>query len=80
MGLHISDPETEDVVRDLARTRGTSLTEAVKTACRDALKQERRKIPVVELLADLHAKVRAYRKTGEKADKAFFDELWGEND
>ena len=80
MALHIKDPEAVEFVRELAELRKSSLTEAVKSACREALKAERRKIPVEILLADLHAKIRALPDTGEKADKAFFDELWGETD
>ena len=80
MALHIKNPVAVELVRELAERRKTSLTEAIISACGDALKQERRKVPVEALLADLHARIRAYPKTGEKADKAFFDELWGEND
>ncbi len=80
MALHIKDPEAEEAVRTLARLRKTSLTDAVKDACQQMLKREWRNIPVAERLAEVHAMVRAMPRTGEKADKAFFDELWGETD
>ena len=80
MALHIKDADAEDAVRELAEVRNVSLTEAVRSACREALKRERRNVSPEALLADLHARIRSYPKTGEKADKAFFDELWGEND
>ena len=80
MPLHITDAATEQVVRELARLQKVSLTEAVKTSASEALKRERRNIPIAERLAEVHAMVRAMPSTGEKADKAFFDELWGEND
>jgi antitoxin VapB len=80
MALHIKDPDAEAAVRELADLRGSTLTEAVKTACMEAISRARRKIPVKELLADLQAEIRALPATGEKADKAFFDELWGDND
>ncbi len=80
MALHIKDAETEEAVRDLARVRRSTLTDAIKTACRAELKRERSKLPVDELLTDLHAEIRALPRTGEKADKAFFDELSGDSD
>ena len=80
MALHIRDAEAERAVRELAQARNVSLTEAVRSACTDALKDVRRNVSPEELLADIHARIRSYPKTGEKADKAFFDELWGEND
>ena len=80
MALHIKDPKAEELVREVARTQGTTLTQAVRIACEEKLARDRRKVSPEELLADIHARIRAYPKTGEKADKAFFDELWGEND
>jgi antitoxin VapB len=80
MALHIKDAEAEAAVRELAELRGATLTEAVKAACKEAISRDRRNIPVKELLADLQAEIRALPANGEKADKAFFDELWGEND
>ncbi len=80
MALHIKDAKAEELVRELARSHGTSLTEAVRIACEEKLARDQRKVSPKELLADIHAGIRALPKTGEKADKAFFDELWGEND
>ena len=80
MALHIKDADAEAAVRKLARLRKLSLTEAVKTAAEEALKRDRRNLPVEERLADVWAMVRAAPDTGEKADKAFFDDLWGENE
>ena len=79
MALHIRDAKTEEAVRKLAQIRKVSLTEAVKDAAEEALKRARRDLPIKERLADVWAMVRAMPDTGEKADKAFFDELWGEN-
>jgi antitoxin VapB len=80
MALHIRDARTEEAVRELARSQGSTLTEAVRVACEEKLAREQRKMSARELLADIHAEIRALPRTGEKADKAFFDELWGEND
>lgn len=40
MALNIKDPETEEVVRQLARRRGLSLTEAVRMAVRSELDKD----------------------------------------
>ena len=80
MALHIKDAKAEELVRELAQVRNVTLTEAVRAAAEETLARDRRRLSPEELLADIHARIRAYPKTGEKADKAFFDELWGEND
>jgi antitoxin VapB len=80
MALHIKDAEAEAAVRKLAQFRGSSLTDAVRVACEEKLAREQRKAPAKDLLADIHAEMRALPRTGEKADKAFFDEVWSEND
>jgi antitoxin VapB len=80
MALHIKDAKAEELVREVARTQGTTLTQAIKIACEEKLARDRRKLSPQDLLADIHAGIRALPRTGEKADKAFFDELWGEND
>ena len=43
MALNIKNPETEDMVRELARRCGTGITEAVTEAVREKLERERRK-------------------------------------
>lgn len=46
--LNIKDPKTHELVRVLAELRGTSLTEAVRVAVRDALEKERAQGETVE--------------------------------
>lgn len=75
MGIFIKDAATDKAVRKLAKLRGVTLTEAVKSAVLRNLAdsgpdQEER------LLAELHAKLATYPSTGLKADKAFFDSLY----
>jgi antitoxin VapB len=79
MPLHIKDDGASAAVRRLARTRKLTLTEAVRTACEEALARDDRARTVVERLADIHERVRRAAPTGKKADKAFFDREWGEN-
>jgi antitoxin VapB len=78
MPLHIKDEEATAAVRALAKARKLTLTEAVKTACQEALERDQRARPVSSRLAAVHARVRAIGRTGERADKAFFDREWGE--
>lgn len=80
MPLHIKDDATTEAVRKLARVRNLSLTETVRIACEEALERDDRTRPVAERLADVHARVRAAMRTGQKADKAFFDREWGEEE
>lgn len=78
MALHIKDDNATAAVRELAAARGVSLTDAVRAACEEALARDRRARPVAERLAEVHARVKSAKPTGQKADKAFFDEEWGE--
>ena len=78
MPFHIRDPETDALVRRLARETGLGLTEAVKLAVREALDRVTRAIPLRERIAALRAEAPARSPTGLEADKAFFDDLSGE--
>lgn len=78
MPLHIRDAATTEAVRQLAQARRLTLTEAVKVACEEALARDQASTPVSERLANIHQRLRAARRTGETADKAFFDREWGE--
>jgi antitoxin VapB len=79
MPLHIKDEGASTAVRRLARVRKLTLTEAVRTACEEALARDDRARTVVERLADVHERVRRAARTGKKADKAFFDREWGDD-
>lgn len=75
MGVFIKDPQTEEAIRELAELNGTSLTEAVRSAVRQALAAAKPRDEDA-LLAELHRKVKSYPETGLKADKAFYDSLY----
>ena len=79
MPLHIKDDGASAAVRQLARVRKLTLTDAVRTACEEALARDDRARTVVERLADVHERVRRAARTGKKADKAFFDREWGDD-
>jgi antitoxin VapB len=58
MALRIKDPETDRLVRELARLTGESMTEALRKAAAERLERERRKRGEVDdenLVAELHA-------------------------
>ena len=76
MAFHIRDPETDALVRELAMKDGTTLTEAVREAVRKEL--ECRKLSLWARTAEIRARIASYPDTGLKADKAFFDDLWGQ--
>jgi antitoxin VapB len=78
MPFHVRDPQTDALVRELARERGCGLTEAVKLAVSAEL--ARRKPSFREQLRALQDEVLSHGTTGLEADKAFYDQLWGEQD
>jgi antitoxin VapB len=78
MAFHIRDPEADRAVRELAARKGVSLTDAVKQAVQNELRQMDQNVPFLERIRDLQQRVAAYPKTGLKADKAFYDELSGD--
>jgi antitoxin VapB len=80
MALHITDPETDRVVRELAQARGVGLTEAIKLA----VENELRRLPLadrIKLLQDqVAAAVRANPEPPVTDWKAFYDSLEGDED
>jgi antitoxin VapB len=80
MAFHVRDPETDEMVRRLASEKGVGLTEAVKLAVRHELERNTAKKPMLERIRKIQAEVARWPDTGLKADKAFFDELSGDED
>lgn len=80
MAFHVRDKETDTLVRELARKRGVGLTEAVKQAVRTELDRKEdevaRKLAAMKAISD---EVASWPRTGLRADKAFFDELSGDD-
>jgi len=79
MPLFIKDDVASALVAELATRRGVSKTEAVRLAVQAELNREARTTPSRERLEQFWADHPPPPPTGLKADKAFFDELWGEN-
>jgi antitoxin VapB len=78
MAFHVRDPETDTLVRRLAKEEGVGLTEAVKIAVREKLEARKNAVPLEERVRAIQEEVARYPRTGLKADKAFFDSLSGE--
>ncbi len=81
MTIYLKDEATSKAVRKLAKLRGTTLTDAVRSAVTEALAAEarpNRRKKVFDELAALRAEFGKRPNTGLKADKAFFDELSGD--
>lgn len=75
MTFYIKDPETDKMVRKLAKLKGTTLTEAIRGAVEAELEREThddREAAVDRIIA----KFAAWPNTGLKADKAFYDSLY----
>jgi antitoxin VapB len=79
MAFHVRDPETDTLVRELARRKGVGLTEAVKQAVGAELDRERRDDRIAKV-REIQARIAARGRSGLKADKAFFDDLSGQGD
>lgn len=77
MPLYIKDDATAEFVAQLAKLRGVSKQDAVKLAVRAELDRMERAIPLRDRLAALRAAHPLPPRTGEAADKGFFDELSG---
>ena len=80
MAFHVRDPETDTLVRQLARKRGVGLTEAVKLAVGAELERIAAEPSVLEKIRALQAEIAKRPHSGLKADKAFFDDLSGMGD
>ena len=75
MPLYIKNQVTADLVARLAQLRGISKQEAVRTAVVAELGRVVEETPLRVRLAALRAAHPLPPGTGERADKAFFDEL-----
>ena len=79
--LYIKDEETAALVRRVAARSGMTNTDLVRelTAAREAeLERETKAEEWLRWMAAHRKKNPLPPATGKKADKAFFDEMWGE--
>ena len=75
MALHITDPDAESAVRELAKRRGLSLTRAVEAAAKEALARSESERPFEERLRELQDRIASYprRPDAIASHKEFFD-------
>jgi antitoxin VapB len=78
MALSIRDKRTEAAVRELAKVKQQGLTETIRDAVESELQRTREATPLIERVRALQERYARYPETGEKADKAFFDDLGGD--
>jgi antitoxin VapB len=78
MPLYIKDETTTRLVNELARRRGLTKQRAVRLAVEAELAREERVVPLRERLIRFWEANPLPPRTGQDADKAFFDELSGE--
>ena len=79
MPFHIRDPETDTLVRELARKRGCGLTDAVKLAVENELNRDLGH-EILSRIAAVQEEAAKWPDSGLEADKAFFDSLAGDDD
>lgn len=84
MAFHVRDPKTDALVRKLARSRGIGLTEAIRESVEKSLAEDAAhrvsSQSLMEKIQPFLDEIDRFPRTGLKADKQFFDELWGEED
>ena len=78
MPLYIKDDTTGELVAQLAKKCGVSKQDAVRLAVQAELRRIAETIPLRERIAAWRREHPMPPATGEKADKAFFDDLSGE--
>ena len=77
MPFHVRDPETDALVRELAEKTKLGITEAVKLAASEALAtRARARAEKLAKMRAISAEVSSWPRSGLKADKAFFDEMY----
>lgn len=74
------------LVRQLAQMRGIGITAAIKEAAREAIAVDlehatrHNEVPLQERLKPLLQRLDKLPRSATKADKRYFDKLWGEED
>jgi antitoxin VapB len=82
MAFHVRDEETDVAVRRLAKRKGKTLTATIREACQHEYERAYGgESDVMKAIRQAQEAFRAISKPGGlPADKAFYDELSGENE
>jgi antitoxin VapB len=79
MGISIRDDKVGELAQQLARLRGTNMTEAIGHALSEELKRERERQPLVERLRKLAEETAAMAgPNSREVTKDEIDDLWGQ--
>ncbi len=82
MGLSIRNAETVAKARRLAALQGLGITKAIDDALDLAIAEHEAKaspkLTARQATERLWASLERYPKAGPEADKAFFDDMWGQ--
>jgi len=79
MPLNIRNEQVNQLAERLAAQKRVNKTEAVRIALENELRRTNEAVPLWERLKPLRERVAAYPDSGLAADKAFFDDLSGED-
>ncbi|WP_284943704.1 type II toxin-antitoxin system VapB family antitoxin [Acidisoma cladoniae] len=79
MALNIRSREVDRLADELATRKHINKTEAVKLALENELRRLDEALPLRERIRYLQDRILARPATGLEADKAFFDDLSGDN-
>jgi antitoxin VapB len=81
MAFHVRDEETDAKVRKLAHRKGMTLTATIREAVEHEYEREYGKDDFMEAVKAIQKRFKALGEpTGLQADKAFYDELSGEDE
>jgi antitoxin VapB len=78
MVIHVRDADTDTLVRELARRKGISITEAIKEAATAELARIQSESSIWDRTAGVRDRISAFAPTGHSVDKQFFDALSGQ--
>jgi len=78
MPLNIRDPRAAMLARDLAKRRGTTMTEAIIAALEAEIARDRERKPLAARLSAIADDLAAKRRPGgRRMTRGEIDELWG---
>lgn len=81
MAFHVRDEATDVAVRRLAKLKRKTLTETIREACEREYERETGEDAFIEGIRAIQREYAALGpRTGLAADKAFYDELSGEDE
>jgi antitoxin VapB len=78
MAFSVRDNATDAAVRRLAKLKRKSLTDTIREAVENEYRRTCETVPLAERLKALGDAFSSYPRTGEAADKDFFDKLGGD--